>query len=309
MENVTIKMNWPDGKQFDIGVVIGRFQVPYIHTSHKYILDSVEASHKYMLIMIGVAPVIGTKTDPLDYLTRFEMLRQMYPMAVVVPMYDSPSNELWSAAVDAQVSLLFPTYTARLYGGRDSFIDKYSGNLPVFETPKTSDLSGTEMRNAISVPVADPMFRTGAIYNAVKKPFPILAFTVDVALVNSNQVLLGTKKHDKGLLRFPGGFVDIKDTNLEHAARRELHEETGIVAEEIHYIGSFKIPDWRYMGENEALYTTFFKVHYSWGKAKGADDLDGVFWTDITTLRPSHMMPNHRPLLEALIINLNKEKK
>lgn len=302
MENV-VEMGWPDGKHFDIGVVVGRFQVPYIHASHKYILDSVQENHKYMLIMIGVSPVYGTRSDPLDYLTRMEMLRCLYPKAIVVPIFDNPSDILWSDTLDRQISSLFPNYTARLYGGRGSFISHYKGTYSTFETPKTSDLSGTELRKAVDIPIDDPMFRQGVIYGAMKKAFPTIALCADMALMDGEKVLLGSKKADNGLLRFPGGFLDLNDDNFETTAKRELREETSLLAEDVQYIGSFKLKDWRYSGENEALYTAFYRGCYTFGTAKAQDDLDTVEWIDINNIDLQYIMPNHRPLIGELKLN------
>src|SRR5262245_56928184 len=63
-------------------------------------------------------------------------------------------------------------------------------------------------------------------------PYPRPALTVDVVLVTREptpRVLLIRRKHDPfvGKWAFPGGFVD-ENVPLEHAARRELREETSL---------------------------------------------------------------------------------
>lgn len=56
-------------------------------------------------------------------------------------------------------------------------------------------------------------------------------------LVDGDRVLLALrgKAPDKGLWGFPGGHVEPGETALE-AARRELHEETGVVATPVDYL-------------------------------------------------------------------------
>ena len=65
--------------------------------------------------------------------------------------------------------------------------------------------------------------------------YPIFSVTVDVVCLtvrrDSFQVLLVERGSDpfEGQLALPGGFVEI-DEELEHAARRELREETSVDA-------------------------------------------------------------------------------
>lgn len=67
--------------------------------------------------------------------------------------------------------------------------------------------------------------------------YPRPAVTADVAvlrLLDLPEILLIQRKNPpfKGLWALPGGFMDMEET-LEEAARRELREETGIVAGEL----------------------------------------------------------------------------
>lgn len=56
-------------------------------------------------------------------------------------------------------------------------------------------------------------------------------------LVDGDRVLLAqrSKSPDKGLWGFPGGHVEPGETALD-AARRELHEETGLEARAVEYL-------------------------------------------------------------------------
>jgi len=61
-------------------------------------------------------------------------------------------------------------------------------------------------------------------------------------VVHRDQVLLvqRSKQPDAGLWGFPGGHVEWGETVL-HAAQRELHEETSVIAEPQHYLGNLDL--------------------------------------------------------------------
>lgn len=301
MDNV---IHWPDGDHYDIGVVVGRFQVPEFHEGHKYLLDRVTQNHRYTMIVVGVSPVVGTRSDPLDYLTRLCMLRNIYPEAIIYPIMDMGSDTIWSANLDSIIKNVFPNqYSVRLYGGRDSFISHYNGNYPRFEIPELHNCSGTSLRGQIMKPIDSVEFRAGMIFAANSKPFPTIATTVDIACVNefnSLDILMGSKKVDEGLWRLPGGFFDIKDSSFEAAARRELMEETGLGCNDVYYLGNFTIDDWRYQGSNLKLHTVLFYTKYFAGMPKANDDLDDVRWFNLRKLTLDEVVPNHHVLINCL---------
>ena len=77
-------------------------------------------------------------------------------------------------------------------------------------------------------------------------PYPRPAVTVDVVVVTreaKRRVLLIRRKHEPfgGKWAIPGGFVDMAEP-LEVAARRELLEETGIVAGKLVQLQTFGDP-------------------------------------------------------------------
>ena len=297
MENI---IHWPDGNEFDVGVVVGRFQVPTFHEGHKYLLDNVQKSHKYMMIIVGVSPVTGSRSNPMDYLTRMEMLRNMYPNALIYPIADVHNNALWSSTLDRIIKAPFEGsgFTIRLYGGRDSFLKQYNGILTTYEIPNLNNVSGTAVRESIVQPIDSEDFRKGIIFAANKKQYPTIAITVDIALTKGNEVLLG-KKSNSDKWRFPGGFIDLNDENFEAAAKRELFEETGMICDIWKYLGTYKINDWRYSGPNECLFTTFFEAEYQYGMPKAGDDIAVVDWFS-PQIQSEFLVPEHRILLRSL---------
>src|SRR5215470_16076449 len=86
---------------------------------------------------------------------------------------------------------------------------------------------------------------------SLKKPYcyrhPRPAVTADIVLFrlpgDEIQVLLVRRANSpyKGRWALPGGFVD-EDEPLEHAAARELEEETGITRVRLEQVGAFGNP-------------------------------------------------------------------
>ena len=93
-------------------------------------------------------------------------------------------------------------------------------------------------------------------------------------------ILLIQRKHApfEGCWALPGGFLDIDET-LEHAAVRELQEETGLDATSVEQIGTFSAvgrdPRWR-------VITTAFSASVSPNQtAVAADDAAACQWLPV----------------------------
>jgi 8-oxo-dGTP diphosphatase len=76
--------------------------------------------------------------------------------------------------------------------------------------------------------------------------YPRPAVAVDLVITTDEddpRVLLIRRKHDPfvGMWALPGGFVDMQEP-LETAARRELHEETGVKVERVEQLHTFGDP-------------------------------------------------------------------
>lgn len=297
-------------KRPGIGGVIGRFQVPELHAGHRYVIDKAN-EHERLAIFVGCHPMLVTKTSPLDFPTRKKMLECEYPEAHVIALPDQPTDQGWSDTLDMLLRVHIPIGDpVSLYGSRDSFAPHYHGKFKVVELEPVDDKdwSGTSIREAVKVKsLASADFRKGVIYAAMNQ-FGRTRLCVDVAMVKfaTGEVLLGQKLNHPGHWRFPGGFVDATDESTEAAAKRELMEETGLGSEDyLHFLGGIRIQDWRDT-PSDRCFTNFYRANYTFGMAKGSDDLPIVEWHKIDSLRDLRMSGDHAILRDKLIEHMGR---
>lgn len=296
--------------EFDVGVIVGRFQVPELHEAHRELVDSVKARHPRVIIVLGMSVVQGTRNNPLDFASRKQMIQEAYPDIDVVYVKDCKSDEAWSRRLDEVVrDLVGPNLTAVLYGSRGSFISSYHGSFKTLELVANRFISGTEVRAQISKK-AKPSYdwRAGAIWQAFNQ-FPKVWTTVDIAIMRNSfkEVLLGRKSSERGF-RFIGGFSDPQSNCYEDDAIRETMEETELSVHGMKYIGSDRIDDWRYRGEVDCIKTMMFvcEVNDDRQEAKAADDIAEVRWFNLSDLKQEDLEPEHGPLLSMLKLNLGE---
>ena len=285
-----------------LGVVIGRFQVPELHAGHRYLIEYVLARHERLLILVGYNDVRCMPRNELPVGIRIVMLQQAYPQATVLPLPDSKiSNEHWSTAVDSTLSSV-ATGEVVLYGSRDSFIPKYNGRFPTHEVPEVPDVSGTNIREALTPSsIQTPEQRYGWMA-AVRSQYPVTDSVVDVAVVSPDweMVLMG-RRGPGAPLGFFGGFLDHTDLSDEAGARREQTEEvTGITTGPLEYVGSFPVDDRRYRGSGYRMMSRFFAAEYLDGEPVGADDMPVVEWVAFTDATRALVKASHLPLYDML---------
>ena len=293
------KLNMPST---DVGVIIGRFQVHDLHEGQRSLIDTVRDAHDTVLIFIGLSPLRGTMTNPLDFASRKRMIQEAYPDVNVYYIEDRRSDEAWSSNLDYQIGKWTkPHQTVTLYGSRDSFIPHYTGVHTTTALESEIWVSGTEVRRRISNnfrPTKD--FRAGVISASFDR-YPTVYTTVDVAVVNkeTGNVLL-VKKPTETQWRFPGGFSDPTSPTFEADARREVMEETSVEADDYTYIGSTLIDDWRYRNGVDKIKTLMFIATYVFGRPTGGDDVEMAMWVSIENLFTGDVdiVDEHLPLVE-----------
>lgn len=304
-------------KDFQVGVIIGRFQTPQLHEGHKQLIRSIIDNHQEVVIFLGVSAVQFTRNNPLDFQTR-KLMVESYINTVssaksknitILPLPDHRSDEVWTKNLDKILYATTGGKTCLLYGGRDSFLTAYSGKHKTVELESNiHNLSSTELRNGTLNFISQTTDYTTGFTQALHRKFPTSYQTVDVApLRNNNEVLLA-KKAGEDKWRFIGGFVDVNDTSLEYACRREFKEETGgCEIDGIQYVSSHRVDDWRYKGTGDSIMTTLFKSKFIFGHPKAADDIEELKWFSLNSFNQTYgtietvVIEEHVPLMKSLL--------
>jgi len=285
----------------EVGVLVGRFQVDELHEGHKQLINSVVRNHEKVLLFLGLSPARVTRNNPLDFESRKQMILNGYPNVNVLYIKDVPSDDVWSKNLDQQIQdLVGPMATVVLYGGRESFIDHYTGKYGTEEIEESVYQSGTIVRKKLGAHVkSHPCFRAGVVWAAYNR-YPATFPTVDVAIWNEDgtKLLMAKKPHEQ-LHRFIGGFVSPGES-LEATCRREVAEEAHIEITDPQYVGSCPIDDWRYRRELDGIVTTFFQAKHQFGRPTPDDDISELAWFEVEGLREK-IVEEHRPLYDMLM--------
>lgn len=296
---------------FDVGIIVGRFQIHALSEGHVELIQEACDRHYKVIIFLGLSPVRGTTRNPLDFEARKQMILERFPDVSVLYIKDESSNEVWSKSLDDKVTdLLSPTQTAVLYGSRDSFIPFYSGKYPTCELEPTVFTSATEVRNQLRRQVVNSAdWRAGACWSAANR-YPTVFTTCDVAVFNEDytKILLGRKKNETQY-RLIGGFSDPSSASFEDDARREVREEAQIEIDNLTYLGSRRVDDWRYEHEVDKITTLLYAATIAEGRPDPADDIVELIWADWSFGWQEHETPivsAHRPLMAMLKKAKNK---
>lgn len=315
-----------DKKYADVGIIIGRFQVHRLTEAHEKLIKSVLERHKKVIIFLGVSgisPVPSTKRNPLDFEIRKQMLEEAFPDRLVIShVKDMRYDPRWSKQLDSKIQdLVSPNQTVMLYGGRDSFIQHYSGKYSTEELEPYVyyKMSGSELRQQLKVKAeASDMFRAGAIW-ANENQYKHSISVVDIAIFNEDySKILLCRKEEETKYRFFGGFVDVSDEDYETTARREAQEESGAEIGDLEYVCSGKVFDWRYRSESDKVFTTLFAAKYIFGAIRPEDDIVECRWFDlkevgnysdflIRHLRDNYFVEEHVPFLDKLMKKIRQK--
>jgi bifunctional NMN adenylyltransferase/nudix hydrolase len=294
-------------KNYPIGAVVGRFQIHDLHDAHRYIIDQVVDNHKKSIIFLGVPKVVGTRKNPLDFDSRKRMIQTHYPDSVIIALPDVGDDTIWAEELDRRVREIYPIGDVLLYGGRDSFIPYYkkgNGQFDCKELDQYTFVSGTEVRKEVSETVKNSVdFRAGLIYQSYNQ-YPKVHPCIDVAITNEdNTMLLLAKKPKENGWRFVGGFAHPDDSCYEATLKRKIRDDVGpgIEIGDIKYLGSARIPDWRYRGEEDKILTILYKCKKLWGQIIPSDDVSELKFFNINELNDDIMVEEHKCLLRIFL--------
>jgi len=162
-------------KNYNVGVIVGRFQVPELHKMHKDLIRSVLDRHEKVYIFLGIPKNNElTVSNPLPFDARQEMIVTEFPDVKVLFIKDKESNQEWVNNLDDQIQSITTSFDkVTVYGSRDSFLNTYfecKGIYPSTELISTERLSGTECRHDIARKTINSVdFRKGIIYAILNK--------------------------------------------------------------------------------------------------------------------------------------------
>lgn len=152
-----------------LGVVVARFQVPYLHAGHIHLLNQVWERSDRLLIILG-SPSVPNERNILPYNLRVQMVKDFYPFAEFAEILDHHEDKNWSETLDdvlnqwqTNIKPLQEYYSIILYGSRDCFNKFYNGKYPFVEIPELRHFSGTDMRDRLQ-PVNNANYRLGMIH-------------------------------------------------------------------------------------------------------------------------------------------------
>lgn len=296
-----VKIKTPQG---EVGVIVARFQTDELTDGHKSLLDFVQKNHQKVIIFLGLSPLVTTINNPLDFQARKQMIEEQYPDIIVGYIKDINNDEVWSKNLDNNIRDIAQNQTVVLYGSRDSFIPHYKGKFQTVELEASLNISGTEIRRRIkSNTRPNKDFRAGVIWAAYNR-FDTVYSCVDVAIYNDDGQLLMSRKPFESKWRFIGGFADIDSDSDEQDVKREVQEEAHVEIDDIEYICSKKIKDWRYANERDCIRTRFFKAKYVYGKPTPDDDIEELKWFNVDELNDGMLVDSHRVLFDRLLDKL-----
>jgi bifunctional NMN adenylyltransferase/nudix hydrolase len=217
----------------------------------------------------------------------------------VFEMPDLPDDRIWSQELDRRILEMRPEGNVILYGTMEGFLERYSGRY----SAELLEASPDDIPELIGMDDEWDIrsFRAGMLYAAMRR-FPTVYPTVDVAVFRNemSQVLLARKEHETRY-RFPGGFSDPEDDSFEMAAMRELVEECGdIIVDNLMYLGSLKVDDWRYRETADGIITHLYACSFVSGNPSPNDDIAEIKWFDVEKIKEELFVPEHKDLWNLL---------
>lgn len=132
---------------------------------------------------------------------------------------------------------------------------------------------------------------------------PVMQVGASVIVINEKNELLLQQRADSGSWGYHGGSVDLGE-DVESAARRELTEETGLIAEKLTLLGVFSGENmhWIYPNGDEVYNVDIVYMcrDYTGDLRPQADEVRQLAWFPVHQL-PEHIFEPNQPALKAYL--------
>jgi nicotinamide mononucleotide adenylyltransferase len=145
-----------------VGVIVGRFQAPYLTSGHRALIEAAIQASDEVFILLGMSTQRNEK-NPLNAVMRMKMINDSYPRVKLTGIIDMDDDDDWSWTLDTVVRAWYPGEDITLFGSRDSFLKVYSGKFKSVIVKEVEGVSATQVRKEI-VPVHNVDFRSGVIW-------------------------------------------------------------------------------------------------------------------------------------------------
>jgi bifunctional NMN adenylyltransferase/nudix hydrolase len=274
-------------KKYNVGVIVGRFQLNLPHPAHTELINNVISNHYHTVVLLGLSAYTGTEANPLDFRCRKVMLQELYPNIDILYIEDVEDDHEWSRKVDSTISkVIRKGQTVCLYGGRDSFIKHYDGQYPTQELllNQSEFISATGIRKDIYNSVLNKEdFRKGIIYQSANKLTDTIPHVISIVFDKTYQkVLIGQRVNDKAF-SFLTSSIDAGET-LESTAIKIIVDKIGVTSTAPIYKGSFIVDDWKLRSEKEKILGMVFTTTIEFGRVEALDEYKVVKWVSVEEL-------------------------
>lgn len=292
---------------YDIGILVARFQVDELHKGHLHVIEQVVKNHDKVIIFLGVTEFTGLRNNALDFSTRKYMIQEKYPDINILPIPNNRDNTEWAKKLDERIREVYKHGDVLLYGGRDSFIPHYIKGGGIFDTTEIDSIpeySGTDIRNKISKKEKKSKdFRTGVIFNAYNTHSRVFINVSGVIISNDGKKVLMEKRIGESKFRFIGDMLRPKHESTETALKSIIRNRVGMNFElnKGKILFSQKINDWRLRDEQDSMMVILHEFVHSYGGIIPGQGVDKLKWFSFDELKELEIMEEEQKILEKYL--------
>lgn len=141
-------------KDNNIGIIVGRFQVPTLHPGHIHLIREVKNWASEVHVFLGVSGKL-TSHDPLPFEARKKMISELIPSDHIHELPDVGCWPVWVKELDRRIIEITKRTDDEVYicGSRDSVVQRYKSEGGIFNThviPELPGFSGTKSRGELN---------------------------------------------------------------------------------------------------------------------------------------------------------------